>query len=124
MTDKTVVEPKEVANNVIKFPQRNTDIDIPTTQEELTESVDRIKTMFFDMVSIELSSPVFNRASMHGFDVSNDSYIKDCILVVEAIKSLLLKTKSIHHKLQDYADEHIDYDEDEIVADVDYDDDE
>ena len=105
----------ELPDNIIKFPQRAAGVDIPTTEEELTQSVDKIKDMFFEMVSIELAAPVFNRASHHGFDVSDDAHIKDCILVVESIKSLLLKSKGIHHAIQDYAEKNIDYSEDDMI---------
>jgi len=105
----------ELPDNIIRFPHKNAGVDIPTTEEELTQSVDRIKNMFFDMVSVELSAPVFNRASLHGFDIANDEHIKDCILVVEAIKSLLLKSKGIHHAIQDYAEKNIDYEEEDMI---------
>jgi hypothetical protein len=73
--------------------------------------------MFFEMVSVELSAPVFNRAAIHGFDVGDDECMKDCILIVESIKSLLMKSKGVHHYLQDYAQENIKYDEDDMIYD-------
>ena len=118
MADKVV----ELPDNIIKLPQRTDGVEIPTTEEELTQSIDKIKTMFFDMVSVELAAPVFNRASIHGFDVSDDSHIKDCIFVVEAIKSLLLKSKGIHHAIQDYAENNIDYSEDDMIFADDFED--
>jgi len=109
-TDKT-----DKTDNVIKFPQKNNNMEIPTTEEELEDSVGKIKNMFFEMVSLELGTPIFNRASLHGFDVSDDTCIKDCILVVETIKSLLLKSKGIYHEIQDYAEQNIDYTEDDMI---------
>lgn len=105
----------ELPDNIIKFPQRSDGVDIPTTEEELLQSVDVIKKTFFDMISVELATPVFNRASLHGFDIGDDNHIKDCILVVEAIKSLLLKSKGLHHVIQDYAETNIDYSEDDMI---------
>ncbi len=112
----------ELPNNIIKFPQRNAGVDIPTTEEELTQSVDKIKNMFFEMVSIELAAPIFNRASLHGFEVSSDDHIKDCIFVIEAIKSLLLKSKGIHNDIQDYVEKNVDYSEDDMFFGHDFED--
>jgi hypothetical protein len=105
----------EIPNNIIKFPNSQQTIDIPTTNEELEHSKEKIKDMFFDMASIEFAAPIFNRASIHGFDISNDDHIRDCIMVVESIKSLLLKSKGIHHAIQDYAETNINYVEDDFV---------
>lgn len=118
MADKVV----ELPDNIIKFPQRTDGVEIPATEEELAQSVDRIKTMFFEMVSVELAAPIFNRASLHGFDVSDDNNIKDCIFVVEAIKSLLLKSKGIHHAIQEYAESNIDYSEEDMIFGNDFED--
>jgi hypothetical protein len=101
--------------NVVNFPKKNTHIDVPRTEEELEESVRRIREMFFDMSSVELSSTVFARAVLHGFDVSDNEHIKDCILVVEAVKSLLMKTKGEYHALQSYAENNINYEEDDMI---------
>ena len=118
MAENTV----ELPDNIIKFPQRNDGVEIPTTEEELTLSVGKIKNLFFEMVSLELAAPIFNRASLHGFDVSSDDCIKDCILVVESIKSLLLKSKGIHHEIQEYAVTNIDYSEDDMIFGNDFED--
>ena len=63
------------------------------------------------MVSLELAAPIFNRAQLYGFAVDEDEHIKDCILIVESIKSLLMKSKSSYHPLQDHAATMIKYDE-------------
>ena len=41
----------ELPDNIIKFPQRAAGVDIPTTEEELTQSVDKIKNMFFENIN-------------------------------------------------------------------------
>ena len=67
------------------------------------------------MVSVELAAPIFTRAGLHGFDVSDNDHIKDCILIVEAIKSLLMKTKGDYHPLQKYAEDNIKYEEEDMI---------
>lgn len=106
-------------DNVIPFPKRNSTLaaDFPQTEEDLDNSIERLKELFFDTASVELSAPVFNRAALYGFNIQDDEYILDCILVVEAIKSLLQKTKGIHHPLQEYAKSSIKYDDSFLVDD-------
>lgn len=101
-----------MTDNVIKFPIggiKNKNVDIPTNEEELITTVASIKETFFDTVSVEMAVPIFARATLHGFDVGNEEYIKDCIMIVEAIKSLLMRTKEYVHPIQKYAEENIDY---------------
>jgi len=52
-----------------------------------------------------------------GFDLDNDKYERDNILVSEAVKSVMLKSMGIHHDLQIAAEELIDIEEDEIEED-------
>ena len=106
-----------MTDNVIKFPKKDMDeydVDVPNTAEEFEKTKDQIKNQFFDFLSIEFSAPLFNRACMHGFDISDESHILDCMLVVESIKSLLLKSKDLHHPLQDYAKNNITCGEDQF----------
>lgn len=93
-------------DNLIKFPKsyKLNESFVPTTKEEVDASISMIKQSYFDMVSIELASNIFSRASMCGFNVSKQDAIKDCILVVESIKSLLMKTKGEYYSIQELAD--------------------
>lgn len=109
-------------NNIIPFPRsyRYREEDgIPVTEEELHYSIEKVKETFFDMISLELAAPIFNRAGLFGFDVDEDEHIKDCILVVESIKSLLAKAKGAYHPLQEYAQKSIKYEETWVVDDSD-----
>lgn len=90
-----------VANNVIDFPNKS---HLPVTQEESDAIINNIRQEYFDRISVEIARQVFDRSMMYGFDVSHESAIKDCVLVVESIKSLLLKSSSVYYPLQDLAE--------------------
>jgi hypothetical protein len=100
-------------NNVVNFPRiKSFDEEVPTTVEEAALGIEMIKHSYFDSVSVELAGQIFTRASICGFNVSKQEAIKDCILVVEAIKSLLMKVKGEYYSIQDLA-ENIKCDEEE-----------
>jgi len=89
------------SNNVIDFPNKS---HLPVTQEESDAIIHNIRQEYFDQISVEITRQVFDRSMMYGFDVSHESSIKDCVLVVESIKSLLLKSSNIYYPLQDIAE--------------------
>lgn len=107
------------SSNVVRFPVKHSNVEIPKTEEELETSIARIRDTFYDIASVEMSASVFTRASIHGFEVSDNEHIKDCILIVEAIKSLLMKTRGDYHPLQTYAEGNINYDETDMVYEED-----
>ena len=58
-----------------------------------------------DKISGDISGDVFAKCILAGFDnISDIRHAKDCILVVESIKSLLLKSINIEYTLQEFAD--------------------
>ena len=89
------------SNNVIQFPVRS---DLPRTKQEVEHSIETFREEYFDLVAQELANEVFFKAAMMGFDVMEGDTIKDCYLVIETLKSVLMKTKGLHSPLQDLAE--------------------
>ena len=88
-------------NNVIQFPVNRFGGDqLPTTEAEIKVDIAKLRESYFDQVSIELAGELFARIITHGFDVSEIECIKDCVLVVESIKSVLMKSAGLEYPLQ------------------------
>jgi hypothetical protein len=103
----------EDASNVIKFPNKTS---LPTTKEEAQQSIMQIRDEYFNEVSAELARELFIRALNLNFDVSSTEAQADCILVVECVKSLLMKTQGMYYPFQDIANDICD---DSFIDDVD-----
>lgn len=90
------------SNNVIKFPgvNRNFEIEDYTGELDQEEALKTIREDYFDTISLELSSFVFDKIAMCGIDIRDEYYLTDCVIIVESIKSLLMKTKNLEHPLQ------------------------
>lgn len=89
------------ANNVIQFPTRS---EIPRTKDEVKVALDSFREEYFDTISQELANEMFMRLSLMGFDLLDRHTIKDCYLVIESIKSLLMKSKNLFNPMQELAD--------------------
>ena len=106
------------ANNVIRFPKRHGDT-LPTTFAEIMPEMIKARETYADLLSADISGDVFAKCILAGFDnISDIRHAKDCILVVESIKSLLLKSINIEYTLQEFADRVM------VIEDFDLDDDE
>ena len=90
------------SNNVIAFPNSNGNIFYDDLPQELNkeEALKLIREEYFDSISLELAAYVFDKISMCGIDIKEEYYLTDCIIVVESIKSLLMKTRDLEHPLQ------------------------
>lgn len=97
------------ANNVIKFPTKNiiqSHVIPPQTLEEVTESVDMIKYAHIQDTLEVVVPMLFDNLTITGFSPSDEDneMLKDGALIVESIRSLLLKLYGIEHPLQIIAD--------------------
>jgi len=87
------------------------------TIEQLEEKVISNKIKFVDKTSLELVEDLFFKLSMMGFNLDDEIYERDNVLVSEAVKSVMLKSMGIHHDLQIAAEQLIELDDDEIEED-------
>ena len=108
----------EDSANVIAFPKTNKRVfEAIDTVQELEETVIANKTKFVEKTSLELVEDLFFKLSMMGFDLDDEKYERDNVLVSEAVKSVMLKSMGIHHDLQIAAEQLIELDDDEIEED-------
>jgi len=104
-------------SNIIQFPLMNRTMITANDLTEMREQAIQNKTEFISMIAGELMDEVFFKANMLGFHFDPEEDFKDCILVVESLKSLMLKNMGISHELQGTAQEVINYDDSEEYND-------
>jgi len=109
----------EETSKIIVFPKINKRVldSTGSTVQELEEKVISNKIKFVDKTSLELVQDLFFKLSMMGFNLDDEIYERDNVLVSEAVKSVMLKSMGIHHDLQIAAEELIELDDDEIEED-------
>ena len=109
----------EETSKIIVFPKINKRVldSTGSTVQELEEKVISNKIKFVDKTSLELVEDLFFKLSMMGFNLDDEIYERDNVLVSEAVKSVMLKSMGIHHDLQIAAEELIELDDDEIEED-------
>lgn len=88
------------SNNVIQFPVRT---EIPRTKEEVDVAVEVFRDEYFDTIAQEVANDLFFRLAHMGFDLLDQDTIKECYLAIEAIKSMMMKSKGLYNPLQDLA---------------------
>lgn len=90
------------SNNVIQFPRRSTDrIAAPQTVEEVIDSVESIKQLHIQETLETVVPILFDKLAAASFQPENElEFMKDGALIVEAIRSFLLKLYDVNHPLQ------------------------
>jgi hypothetical protein len=101
-------------SNVIPFPKAS---ELPTNLEEVGLALHAVQELYLEQISAEVSGDVFTRLINMGYDISDESYLRDTILVVESIKSLLMRVNGKTYPLQSISDSMIIEDEDGFVLD-------
>ena len=101
----------EIRSNVIQFPLRNRTNFTQDHLEEMREQAILNKIEFVDFVTDELMEELFFKVGMLGFNFEDQDFNKDVGLVIESLKSLILKTMGISHGLQQAAQSLIDFEE-------------
>lgn len=104
------------SDNIIKFPKMKLDSP-PQSAEELAEKLTEYKKSFAEDISEFLWNHVLTELVRSGcrFDVEAEEFYPSIILLHEAIKSLHLQANGVYHPLQDFADEFIDLEDEEVV---------
>ena len=106
----------EDSANVIAFPKPNKRVfGAIDTIQELEKKVISNKIKFVDKTSLELVEDLFFKLTMMGFNLDDEIYERDNVLVSEAVKSVMLKSMGIHHDLQIAAEELIELDDDDEI---------
>lgn len=90
----------ETANNILKFPEQNI-VRSNKTAIEPTQITSWERELLADEMACDFVTVLLVDLYQNGISVNNEEYLGDKRLVVESIKSLLLKTWGISHPLQD-----------------------
>lgn len=90
------------SNNVIQFPRKPTDkIVAPQTVEEVIDSVESIKQLHIQETLETVVPILFDKLAAASFQPENElEFMKDGALIVESIRSFLLKLYDVNHPLQ------------------------
>ena len=100
---------KRVSNNVVQFPRGNAIQHIATDPE----SVQNLTLLKINHIGETLSfiiPQIFKSIELAGFDIlpetqeEEDEYMKDNLMLVEAIRSLLSKYYDVDHPLQEVSE--------------------
>jgi 4-hydroxyphenylpyruvate dioxygenase-like putative hemolysin len=79
--------------------------------EEMREQALLNKIEFVEFVTDELMEELFFKVGMLGFNFEDQDFGKDVGLVIESLRSLILKSMGISHALQQAAEQLIDFSE-------------
>jgi len=92
-------------NKVIQFPKKNIVREIPN--EQIKTVVKRKNEKFVEFASNEIAELLGMEFDNMGIIIDPDTYTKDFVLLVEAVRSLLMRQLGFSHKFQSFADKHI-----------------
>lgn len=94
------------SNNVVSFPKgKSTSKDI--TIEDIQHNMDMMRHYHIQETIQNLVPMIFNQLDIAGFGLIEDDVdhdIKDGALIVEALRSLMLKHYDMHHPFQQVAE--------------------
>lgn len=93
------------SNNVVSFPKRHANPDI--TLDDIQHNVDMMKHYHIQETIQTLVPIIFNHLDIAGFGLIEEDVdldIKDGALIVESLRSLMLKHYDMHHPFQQVAE--------------------
>ncbi len=94
------------SNNVVSFPKgKNANKDI--TLEDIQHNMDMMRHYHIQETIQNLVPMIFNQLDIAGFGLIEDDVdhdVKDGALIVEALRSLMLKHYDMHHPFQQVAE--------------------
>lgn len=94
------------SNNVVSFPKgKNASKDI--TLEDIQHNMDMMRHYHIQETIQNLVPMIFNQLDIAGFGLIEDDVdhdVKDGALIVEALRSLMLKHYDMHHPFQQVAE--------------------
>jgi 4-hydroxyphenylpyruvate dioxygenase-like putative hemolysin len=115
--EQTITTEQQPPTNIVSFPKKSKRTFASLEHlEEMKQQVIENKIEFVEFVVEELVEEMLYKLNMIGFDFADDDYIKDGMLIVEGIKSLILKSMGIDHPLQETAEKMITIVEDKEKA--------
>ena len=92
-------------NKVIQFPKKNIVREVDSDQ--IKEVIKRKNEKFIDFTSNEIAELLGMEFDNIGIISDEETYTKDFILLVEAVRSLICRQLGFVHQFQTFADKHI-----------------
>jgi hypothetical protein len=113
---------EEVKSNVIPFPKPHKNFALAASLQEMMEQATKNKIEFVSFLSGEVTEELFYKLSIMGFTFDDETFNKDLVLVMEAVRSIMLKSLGISHGLQLAAEKLIDIPDSFYDAEEEFDD--
>jgi hypothetical protein len=105
-------------SNVVQFPNKHKNFAATASLQELRAEVEKNRIEFVNFMVTELLDDIFFKMSTMGFMFDDPKYIKDCVLVSESIKSLVLKSLNVEHAMQAAAEKLISVETESVKKDA------
>lgn len=97
------------SNNIVTFPRENTNrFSLEQLEELKLESLNN-KKEFAEFLTEDILDELFFKLNLSGFSFNEEHFSKDCVLVEEAFRSLILKYIGVEHPMQGIAEKVIDF---------------
>ena len=95
--------PSQQKDNVIHGPWKKEvnqpDVDIIQVQEDLAFADDLLKNVMVQLI---------HTLGQNGIDVNENDFIRDCGIIIEAVKASIYRDMGFEHLLQDFAEHFVD----------------
>jgi hypothetical protein len=94
------------SNNIVSFPKGKT-VSRDITLEDIQHNMDMMRHYHIQETIQNLVPMIFNQLDIAGFGLIEEDVdldVKDGALIVEALRSLMLKHYDMHHPFQQVAD--------------------
>lgn len=104
------------SNNVVIFPKYKKDAP-PLSMEQLLSEVSKTRAAHIDYVLDDIMANFYNESLLNGFDLSGNEFIKINTLIAESMKSALMLSIGQEHFLQLFAEEVIQFENEEAKDD-------
>ena len=105
------------ANNVIEFPASRLKV-IDGGKEELSEELETARIEYLDKVVETIGDDIVKKIGKHGFQVTNEMFIKDLSYTIESLRCAIYRQVGLHHPFT----EHISDITADMIFDGDFDD--
>lgn len=107
----------QVTDNIIFFPGMKRESP-PQTIEEIVDRVTQTRKEHVDSVLYDLVPELMHLFGSYGLDVSSNENIKDVAMIMESIKSMIMRQYNLSHPFHEMVDNIFDfsYNDDSTVA--------
>lgn len=99
------MEDTDSSPNVLKFPKKNKRVLDEESVLQLIEQTIEDQSEFVDIALDDIMNDLTFKFNLLGLNLSSQEVLKDIHLIMESIRSMMLKCLGTGHPLQDVAEE-------------------